>query len=65
MTFRPYDPARDLEAVRRIWREAGRATVDLTEGAVADIGGTAIKNRSGTTIAVSGVEDLAFRIIRK
>jgi peptidoglycan hydrolase-like protein with peptidoglycan-binding domain len=48
-----------------IWREHGRAVLDLTEGAVAEIGGEVVKNRKGHMIADRGLEDLAFRIIKR
>jgi len=48
----------------RIWQRAGRAVVDLTEGAVAELGGRSHKNSRGQTIRTSGIDNLSFRIIR-
>jgi peptidoglycan hydrolase-like protein with peptidoglycan-binding domain len=49
---------------QRVWRSNRRAVLDLTEGAVEKMGGEVIKNSSGRMTADSGLEDLAFRIIR-
>jgi hypothetical protein len=47
-----------------VWRREGRPVVDLTEGAVAELGGTVVKNSRGQMVSTTGLNNLSFRIIR-
>jgi len=56
-------PVADFGTAQRIWKDNGRPTLDLTEGAVEKIGGKVGYDSAGKLSTVTGADDLKFSVV--
>lgn len=56
-------PIADFGTAEWVWQRAGRPTLDLTEGAARDLGGTPKYDKAGKLRGLSGLDNLEFAVV--